>query len=311
MMAFKNIYSLALLCLCFTNLSVSDSKFSHLTICDYRSNRLVFTCGEWSNKNLFPSGATFECHTEMDAQVVFNISFVDCNFRKLPEESLSRFGNVKTLDIQDLNLSVLPRGLLYVSSKLEEVFASNNQFHEIPANSFSNSLITANLSNNQIQNIDSHAFDGLSQLLILDLSSNPITNLKVETFVSVPNVKVLNLKNTNLTTIVLGTFAFQEKLVSLNLSWNKFKEFDFALFAPILRYLDSLDLYGNQINVIHHFRNALVPKLTSLDIRNNPFNCTYLLQFLGTVDWKNVSIPTSPSGTDIKKVNIRGVNCEL
>lgn len=71
----------------------------------------------------------------------------------------------------------------------------------------------------------------------------------------------------------------------------------------------SLRFAGNQLQHILRFRNALFPRLSSLDIRNNQFVCKLLQVFMESIIWDDIDIPIDPNAIDLQTANIRGVSC--
>lgn len=118
------------------------------------------------------------------------------------------------------------------------------------------------------------------------------------------------MAHTNLTKIELGTFSYTRGLIDLDLSENQLTQLDFGLFLPAFRYLETLYLDGNQLTDMEGFTNELFPRLNSLGIANNNFNCSYLKHFMRSVDWEQIRLPVDRMPLNIHKTNIRGVECD-
>lgn len=74
--------------------------------------------------------------------------------------------------------------------------------------------------------------------------------------------------------------------------------------------LRSLFLGENQLKELKGFRNGIFPQLVLLDIKNNPFNCSYLQKFMETVNWEKLHLHIDPISINTRQTNIRGINCE-
>lgn len=245
--------------------------------------------------------------------------------------------NVTKLDVSQNNLNEIPRLIFFNAVKLKHVTFFNNSIKRVDASGFEGAirLETLNLSHNQINAIDSrtftlpnlcdldlsnnnltklddHTFDKLVNLKQLNLSFNTIGNLNMKTFTQLINLEDLNLRRTNISHIQSGTFSHQYKLVALDLSENNLKKLDFNLFLPILHDLQSLRLSTNQLKDLNGFRNSLFPRLNSLDVQGNEFNCSYLSQFMGSINWEKIHLHLDVSTIDANsanKSNIRGIIC--
>lgn len=229
--------------------------------------------------------------TEISAHLFFNadnLSFVDFSNNTIKRVDLLAFDGANSL--KTLNLS-------------------RNFIDHIDSNSLStSSLVTVDLSYNNLTNLNEHTF-GIN-VKHLNLSCNPIGNLNIDTFAYLPNLEYLNLRRTNISGIQLGTFSHQHKLISLDLSENNLKKLDFNVFLPIFHDLRSLFLGGNQLKELKGFRNAIFPQLISLDMKNNQFNCSYLQHFMETVNWEKLHLHIDPVSINTRQANIRGINCE-
>lgn len=259
----------------------------------------------------------------------------------LKVESLQKNMFVDAKNLQHLiapqnHLTEIPALLFIYAKKIIEVNFSNNSISHVNSLAFVGAenleildlslnkidhldattlnlpkLLTLDLSHNDLTITEDHTFDNMTNLRHLNLSFNPIGNLKIETFAHLTNLMELNLKRTNITAIELGTFSHQHRLTLLDLSENNLKELDFSHFMPILPDLHLLYLNGNQLTHLNGFTNDLLPNLLSLDIKNNKFNCTYLLNFMKTVNWQKLRLPLDTNAINPLQSSIRGINCEI
>lgn len=117
----------------------------------------------------------------------------------------------------------------------------------------------------------------------LDLSGNAMQGtLQENIFENYIYLKHLNLSNTNLTTFNNKTLQNQDKLQTLDLSKNHLREIDLGIISSKLRVLD---LQGNNLTRIDNLRRAHFPRLRSVSVSRNQFDCDYLKSQMKR-DWK-------------------------
>lgn len=265
----------------------------------------------------------------------FNIS--DVELEKFDVKALREAKNLKVLLASNNRLTEITSHLFITTMQLEFVDFSNNIIQRIDPMAFESvnhlntlnlshnhidklelntfplsmggSLLTLDLSHNNLTALNEHIFDTLANLTQLNLSYNPIGNLSIGIFAHLMELQHLSLKRTNISNIGLGTFSHQHKLVSLDLSENNLKQLDFNRFLPIMADLQSIDLHRNQLNELNSFRNEIFPKLNRFDIKNNPFNCTYLQRFMETIKWDTIQLPMDVRSTQTQQEHIHGINC--
>lgn len=242
-------------------------------------------------------------------------SFIASNNR-LTEIPSRLFTNAKKLKYTDLSNNSIYRidPLAFDGVQhLQTLNLSHNQINQLDQHwLIQTGLLTLDLSHNNLTILNEHAFDidTFTDLTHLNLSFNQFGNLKIGTFAYLTNLEFLSLRHANISSIQLGTFAHQHKIRELDLSENRLIEFNFNLFLPVLHDLKSLFLNGNQLSDLRSFRNPIVPQLILLDIKNNNFNCSDLIQFTNGVNWEKLHLSIDPRLTDVQRTNIRGINCE-
>lgn len=72
-----------------------------------------------------------------------------------------------------------------------------------------------------MRSVTTDAFSGLDSLLTLDLSQNNLTQVNNDSFVSLPNLQQLNLSKNQITILSDNCFDSLQRLQQLDLSWNK------------------------------------------------------------------------------------------
>lgn len=126
----------------------------------------------------------------------------------------------------------------------------------------------------------------------------------------------LDLSYNNLSNIQLGTFSNQWNLISLHLSHNFFKSIDFGLFSPRFDHLRSLIIESNELSDLDGFSRIVFPKLNSLAINGNNFNCSVLRFFFSTLHWSRDGIISlrlvyNMDPKNYEKTNIIGIPCDI
>ncbi|KAM6971631.1 transforming growth factor beta activator LRRC33 [Tautogolabrus adspersus] len=198
------------------------------------------------------------------------------------EGSLSALSNLTYLNLSLNNLTLLPSGFFLSLSSLRSVDLSFNNINvclrqetESSTDSLSTcvdwtdveSLCQLYLKGCNLQRIPASAFAGLS-LTHLDLSDNPGLIVQ-ESLESVSRtLQHLGLGNTQIQDF---DFSHFQSLKFLNISRNSLLQLSPSLLNLELRVLDLRD---NKLSTIPSDQaNALAPKLHTLFLTGNPFNC--------------------------------------
>ncbi|XP_066993742.2 protein artichoke [Anabrus simplex] len=176
-------------------------------------------------------------------------------------------------------------------SSLKQLFLKNNVITALHNESFTNpDLMNLVMSDNEISEIEQHAFVRLSSLRDLDLSNNHITFIHSGTFSSNVNLLELVLRRNelydiefikNITTlrylflsensiISLPDYAFfgTPDLYRVNLARNKIKSVAPHAFDG-LKELEDLDLSWNEITALEEETFQETPQLQRLNIAHN------------------------------------------
>lgn len=239
---------------------------------------------------------------------------VDFSFNEIRRVDPLAFVSAKTIESLNLaqnSLTNLEAQVFKDTAYLLKLNVSFNEFTTFDANILPTTMVELDLSHNKLSALKPQSFDKLVNLKQLTLSYNPIAKLDVNLFVHLLNLEDLKLRHIDITTIELETFSQQHHLVTLDLSENKMKVLDFNLFAPVLQDLKSLEVAGNQLSDLTGFRSSLFPQLTSLDIRENAFSCSYLKYFMESVNWEKLRLALDRKAIDPRRPNVRGIKCLL
>lgn len=214
------------------------------------------------------------------------------NFGQLNESTLELLTALETINLASTNLSIAngtnPFDRLY---RLSAIDISNNPNLEcINVNVFASTfrvLSEFRAANCRFQ-IDVENFGPLMKTL--DLSGNQIGKLHNQSFELFPYLKYLNLSNTNLTTLDPKMFWNLNKLVVLDVSWNHLKNIDLELLS---KRLESLNMHRNNLTKIDHLTRTHLPRLNSVRISQNQFECDYIVQQMKT-NWKELPFTDDP-----------------
>jgi Leucine-rich repeat (LRR) protein len=130
------------------------------------------------------------------------------------------------LDLGDLELTTLPRGVLNYLTELSVIKLECNKLTMLPADLFSGltELKAINLSNNKLTMLPADLFNGLPKLKAINLSNNQLTMLPDKIFKGLISVKRLSLHNNQLTKVPQGIYDDLIDLLYLNLSGNQFSK---------------------------------------------------------------------------------------
>lgn len=168
------------------------------------------------------------------------------------------------------------------------------------------------IQNVQHFNIAGHRLDDTAQTIqllgdqleSLDVSSNYMGSLNDTTLATFTNLKHCNMSHTNLSTIDCNAFYHQQKLQTLDLSYNELSWWKFNKSSNSFSQLETLNLEGNRLTEIDDVNPTHFPKLNTLGISKNRFSCQYLSRFLN--QWQNVQL-SGPQSYDY--MNVRGIEC--
>ncbi|MFV1981250.1 MAG: leucine-rich repeat domain-containing protein, partial [Rhodothermia bacterium] len=124
------------------------------------------------------------------------------------------------------------------------------------------------LSGNELRNIESGNFDGLTDLETLKLSSNRLSSIESGDFDGLANLKTLSLYNNQLSSIESDDFDGLPNLRVLSLHNNRISNIQSGAFSGLPNLMD-LRLYGNLAMTDLNLAGADFSSLTSFDVENN------------------------------------------
>ena len=262
------------------NLSNNNLTFNINRYTFSRGGRKIFGIRLDENQMVRIEDGSFEnaiylCTLEIDLPTSFHIS----NQRQgmIPSlQYLSRISMQKSTPevLRIFLLNEMNFSRTHQNYRLEKLCIKNSRLESIDEfvlGSKFPKLKDLNLSGNQLRELKSCWFEGLSRLQDLNLSNNFLEQLvDPELFDHIQNLETINLSNNKLTHLKSSLFKGLNFLDSINLSNNpKLSNIDQTLFRELPRLM-KISLSGNNIQSLN--MSELIqfcPSLRDLDLSNN------------------------------------------
>ncbi|GIX95552.1 leucine-rich repeat and immunoglobulin-like domain-containing nogo receptor-interacting protein 1 [Caerostris darwini] len=134
-----------------------------------------------------------------------------------------------------------------------------------------NSLLSLNLSYNEIDDIHPNSFSGLKDLITLDLCSNKLTDIQYEIFTNLEHLKTLILKENFIKLLRNVAFSTLKSLELLDISKNYITSVGLLSFKGLTK-LEYLNLSSNYITHLQEGVFRSLESLKVLDLSRNPIN---------------------------------------
>lgn len=190
---------------------------------------------------------------------------------------------------------------------------SNSDFEYLP------SLKFLKLAYNNISSIQKKAFENLLHLETLNLDGNKLSKLEDNLFKNLNSLKSLQLGSNSLTKIGKNKFTGLEHLKYLNLQSNMMYQME--TFIPFLNVseLESLNVRGNQIRYVLDETVDNMLALQTVDISNNPLECTCVIERLVNVLKERPTLfeggitcggPSELIGVSLSELDVDSLPCE-
>lgn len=212
---------------------------------------------------------------------------------------------LEKLNLSKNRLNKITNDSLFGGDSLLEIDLSKNRIVAIESNALSNKkLILLNISNNQIEELETNVFKVLTNIDTIDFSYNKLKKISKELFENNSKLIRLFLNNNALETIEVGAFDSLKQLVTLNLQNNRLKNFDLYTFIH-LDNLQRLLLNGNNfdnIDLVTLLKHNL--RLKYLTIHGNKWSCSMLTYVI--MDLKKVGVEIERKVTDDNRL---GISC--
>lgn len=228
--------------------------------------------------------------------------------QSLSADAFNGLTRLSTLYLRSNNLTEITSGTFIGLSNLDTLDLSHNRLQRLNADTFLGliKLGSLDLQWNNISALPSQSFNSLHSLHSLDLSFNNIIELEAGYFVHLKSLRHLNASHSQLAEIKMGAMSPLRQLTTLDLSNNRLMALDFNQFLPSFQRMQSLRLDGNRLTELDGRFAVLYPELTSLSVTNNLLNCTYLGEFISSLQHLIRTIDTALTAYG---PNIAGVTC--
>ncbi|CAM1296892.1 Uncharacterised protein g1676 [Pycnogonum litorale] len=177
-------------------------------------------------------------------------------------------------------------------TKLQKINLKKNGIKSIARLAFEfphgNDLKRLNLRSNNIDQIDTEAFNDLIKLKRLNLADNRVSYLSKNTFEDLYSLEVLNLKRNRIETIADRAFMHCGKLLVLNVSKNKIRSLGGETFVG-LAGLNELALNRNPISQFEDGTLSPFKKLKKFLMKSNKLDLKTRKKLIGIVNELNVT----------------------
>lgn len=207
-------------------------------------------------------------NVQMDKMILVIRTLENCTFSELKIKYLEYFRRIKTFNVSNVVLKVLPNGL----------------------RDRGGDLITVDLSNNEIKHIDSLAFEKINYVQFQDLSSNDLSTLHVEVFKFQERLQTLNVSNNRLIEIPAHLFNNAKIMTYVDFSNNKINYVDAKAFEGASNFI-SINLSYNHVN------SGSLCNIFAVDPTYNNFTSINVHLFDKSVDLKHLNLSFNPLGT--------------
>lgn len=201
---------------------------------------------------------------------LLKLDISQCAFKNVDAESFAGFTHLKNLNLSGNTLTTIPSDTFKMLKKLLYLDLSNNNLiGQIPEDVFMYNieLETLKLKNNPgMKALPENGFEGkFSELYLMDVSNCGLTQLSEDAFKGMNHISFLNLSSNEIQFIKPGTLA--QKIVHLDLSYNKITNFDQVSFVPN-SWVRKLYLSGNPIKKLSPNNFINISRLTKLYLKS-------------------------------------------
>jgi Leucine-rich repeat (LRR) protein len=240
----------------------------------------------------------------IESSTVFptHITKLNLDFNQITKFSVNELTNIEQISLNNNELTGLK-----LNSYLQSLQADNNNLEsQNLVFSDTSNLISLSIKSNQIANFN--VVNYLSSLTYLDLSHNS-KNITPGAFQNLTNLKTLILKSVQLNQFDIELFSDLHDLETLDISSNNLNFIDFSSLSR-LEKLKYLNLNNNNLNTLtfNEF-DYLFPELESIDISENNWVCSHLIDVLTKLKQLKIKIVIDDANLIKTETNIRGIRC--
>ncbi|XP_075989892.1 uncharacterized protein LOC142985543 [Anticarsia gemmatalis] len=221
---------------------------------------------------------SFGTHALSNVTSLQHVKILSAGLQSLPEELFKDSSNIQTISINGESITELPKKIFRSQVNLKRLDLSNNQIEGIDSDLFSSlkEIEYINLAGNYITHLPRDLFSGQGNLKEVIFDNNKIVSIDFNAFQGVP-IEQLSLVSNELTfdydDETMSPFENLPQLINLNLKDNKICNF-FDDWRFILRKLETLDLSNNNLTQapapMSFLHNA------TIDLRSNHISKVWL-----------------------------------
>lgn len=226
------------------------------------------------NDMMIPGGQHLQGMTNNDVVALVATATSGSTINVFPSLVARRFQNLRRIQLTSVNMREFQSSLTTVigpttCGSLLSIDVSNNNITNIPAAMFlgCGQLHTLNFYNNHLDGISAAALTG-TNLVELTLSNNHLVVLSQLMLASAPNLEVLRADNNNLMQVTSNNFISVPRLTHLHLHANSLTSWPTDAL-PNQPNLVELRLDQNMIGNLSANAFLRLPALTTLNLRNN------------------------------------------
>ncbi|XP_075043320.1 uncharacterized protein LOC142102374 [Mixophyes fleayi] len=211
-------------------------------------------------------------HTFQGLSTLVSLDLSHCNIFEIHPLVFSHVSSLEVLDLGFNKIHYVPQALRKLRN-VTRLYMENNKIEAIGKNSFKyqGALQDLNLRRNRIWAIQDEAFNQLNKLNVLNLGHNSISHLPNQLFSGLDQLKIMYLEANEIDQVNCS-FNRLVHLKKLHLNNNRITHITHKAFSS-LKQLQLLHLNKNNLTSIPSYLFSDMPKLKSLFLSFNPWNC--------------------------------------
>lgn len=164
------------------------------------------------------------------------LSIENCRISYMPEKFLSGMQSLEQIEIKSAGTLAMANSVFHQVPKLTHITVTSSHVTEMPDLCLSSKLKYVNITENDLQSIESSGVicenkTVLSKLSTLILDKNSIFNISSGSLKTMPNLKDLRIADGNLMNLEEGALADAKKLAYLDITNNALSEAPVSLFT--------------------------------------------------------------------------------